>query len=217
MTFHTPLHSTHSITSLSHRIDITHSHTHATSCTPKTSSIDSIHSHHSIPSHKHTQPSSFHFISIHQLNQSTNSKIQLQLLYHHHFNFQVWHFPSIISLPFSFILFSTSRLKNTSNLFPQFPPNRWDTTSFIIKIPIFKDTVHFSPQHSIQSFHLYIPIDSFPSILFNHSYITKIHSHYYHSFAQKHNSSILILQFSIQTSHTSTNINIHFVLLFNIP
>ena len=151
-----------------------------------------------------------------QFHQSQNWKIQLQIIYHHHCSFQLSHFPNTISLPFSFILFTTSTQKNTSNLFTQIPPSRRNTTPFITKIRFPKDTNHFSPYHPTQSYHSSLTINSSYSILYNHIYITKIHSHYYHSLLKKHNSSTLILQFSIQTLHTSTNTNTHFHTIQNI-
>lgn len=168
---------------------------------------------------KHTNTILHHpFISFqfNQFHQSQNWKIQLQIIYHHHCSFQLSHFPNIISLPFSFILFTTSTQKNTSNYFTQIPPSRRNTTPFITKIRFPKDTNHFSPYHPTQSYHSSLTINSSYSILYNHIYITKIHSHYYHSLLKKHNSSTLILQFSIQTLHTSTNTNTHFHTIQNI-
>lgn len=162
---------------------------------------------------KHTNTILHHpFISFqfNQFHQSQNWKIQLQIIYHHHCSFQLSHFPNTISLPFSFILFTTSTPKNTSNYFTQIPPSRRNTTPFITKIRFPKDTNHFSPYHPTQSYHFSLTINSSYSILYNHIYITKIHSHYYHSLLKKHNSSTFILQFSIQTLHTSTNTNTHF-------
>lgn len=168
---------------------------------------------------KHTNTILHHpFISFqfNQFHQSQNWKIQLQIIYHHHCSFQLSHFPNTISLPFSFILFTTSTPKNTSNYFTQIPPSRRNTTPFITKIRFPKDTNHFSPYHPTQSYHSSLTINSSYSILYNHIYITKIHSHYYHSLLKKHNSSTLILQFSIQTLHTSTNTNTHFHTIQNI-
>ena len=79
-------HSTHAITTISHKNNFTHSHTHAHTCTTPTPSMHPTHSNNSIQTHKHHSASSFHFISIQpipsitKLKNSTTNNIPPSLL-----------------------------------------------------------------------------------------------------------------------------------------
>ena len=79
-------HSTHAITTISHKNNFTHSHTHAHTCTTQTPSMHPTHSNNSIQTHKHHSASSFHFISIQpipsitKLKNSTTNNIPPSLL-----------------------------------------------------------------------------------------------------------------------------------------
>ena len=84
--FRTHSHSTHPITTISHKNNFTHSHTHAHTCTTQTPSMHPTHSNNSIQTHKHHSASSFHFISIQpipsitKLKNSTTNNIPPSLL-----------------------------------------------------------------------------------------------------------------------------------------
>ena len=84
--FRTHSHSTHPITTISHKNNFTHSHTHAHTCNTQTPSMHPTHSNNSIQTHKHHSASSFHFISIQpipsitKLKNSTTNNIPPSLL-----------------------------------------------------------------------------------------------------------------------------------------
>ena len=182
-------------------------------------SIFAFHSLYTLHSITQTQPFTITSTCFHSCNfhQSPNPKIHPppSITTTHHL--QLLHFVSIISIPFATILFTTSSPKNTSNLFPQIPLIPRDITPFILTSLDSKDTDSFSPPSHPRSSHLSISIYSMSLILFIHIYTSKIHLYYHRSFREKHNSSMLILRFSLQTFHLSTNTNTHLQPLSTIP